>query len=60
MLQESIVVFQETGQLVPAMLMDKTSSLGISHWVTHKDDQEFTIYFCGDRAEKTSMIVTSA
>ena len=31
---------------LPAPLVDKASSLGISHWVTRQDDGGFTIYFC--------------
>lgn len=31
---------------MPAPVVDKASSLGISHWVTRKDDQDFVIYFC--------------
>jgi hypothetical protein len=31
---------------MPAPLVDKASSLGVSHWVTQKDAQEFVIYFC--------------
>jgi hypothetical protein len=31
---------------LPAPLLDKASSLGISHWVQRKNAEEFTIYFC--------------
>ena len=39
-------IYQLVAPFMPAPLVDKASSLGISHWVTHKDDQEFVIYFC--------------
>jgi len=31
---------------MPAPLVDKASSLGISHWVTQSGNQESVIYFC--------------
>jgi hypothetical protein len=39
-------IYQLVAPFMPAPLVDKASSLGISHWVTQKDDQEFVIYFC--------------
>jgi hypothetical protein len=39
-------IYRLVAPFMPAPLVDKASSLGISHWVTHKDDQEFAIYFC--------------
>jgi len=39
-------VYKLTAPFMPAPLVDKASSLGISHWVTQKDDQEVVIYFC--------------
>ncbi len=39
-------IYKLVAPFMPAPLVDKASSLGISHWVTHKDDQEFVIYFC--------------
>jgi hypothetical protein len=39
-------VYKLVAPFMPAPLVDKSASLGISHWVTHNDDQEFVIYFC--------------
>jgi hypothetical protein len=39
-------IYKLIAPFMPAPLMDKASSLGISHWVVHKDDGEFVIYFC--------------
>ena len=36
----------ETHPFMPAPLVDKASSLGISHWVTQQDDRDIVIYFC--------------
>ena len=39
-------IYRLVAPFMPAPLVDKASSLGISHWVTHKDDQEVVVYFC--------------
>ena len=39
-------IYRLIAPFLPAPLLDKASSLGISHWVTRKGDQEFVIYFC--------------
>jgi hypothetical protein len=39
-------IYRLVAPFMPAPLVDKASSLGISHWVAQKDDQEFVIYFC--------------
>jgi hypothetical protein len=39
-------IYKLIAPFIPAPLVDKASSLGISHWVTRQDDQEFVIYFC--------------
>jgi hypothetical protein len=39
-------IYKLVAPFMPAPLVDKASSLGISHWVTPKDDQEVVIYFC--------------
>jgi hypothetical protein len=39
-------IYKLVAPFMPAPLMDKASSLGVSHWVTQKDDGEFVIYFC--------------
>jgi hypothetical protein len=39
-------IYRLLAPFLPAPLVDKASSLGISHWVTQNDDQEFVIYFC--------------
>jgi len=39
-------IYKLVAPFLPAPVVDKASSLGIEHWVTQKNDQEFTIYFC--------------
>jgi len=39
-------IYRIIAPFLPAPLVDKASSLGVSHWVTQKNDQEFVIYFC--------------
>ena len=39
-------IYRLVAPFMPAPLVDKASSLGISHWVTQNDQQEFVIYFC--------------
>ena len=39
-------IYRLIAPFMPAPLVDKASSLGISHWVTQNEDQEFVIYFC--------------
>jgi hypothetical protein len=39
-------IYKLIAPFMPAPLVDKASSLGVSHWVTQNDDQEFVIYFC--------------
>ena len=39
-------IYRLIAPFMPAPLVDKASSLGISHWVRQDDDQEFVIYFC--------------
>ncbi len=39
-------IYKLVAPFLPAPVVDKASSLGIAHWVTQKNDQEFTIYFC--------------
>lgn len=39
-------IYKLVAPFMPAPLVDKASSLGVSHWVTQKDDGEFVIYFC--------------
>lgn len=39
-------IYKVVAPFLPAPLVDKASSLGISHWVRHMDSQEFVIYFC--------------
>jgi hypothetical protein len=39
-------IYKLLAPFMPAPLMDKASSLGVSHWVLHKEDGEFVIYFC--------------
>ena len=41
-------IYRLVAPFMPAPLVDKASSLGIAHWVTQNDDQEFVIYFCRD------------
>jgi len=38
-------IYKLVAPLMPAPLVDKASSLGFSHWVTHNDDQGFVVYF---------------
>jgi hypothetical protein len=39
-------IYKLVAPFMPAPLVDKASSLGISHWVIQEDDQESIIYFC--------------
>ena len=39
-------IYKLIAPFMPAPLVDKASSLGVSHWITEKDDQELVIYFC--------------
>jgi hypothetical protein len=39
-------IYKVVAPLMPAPLVDKASSLGISHWVTQVDGLQFIIYFC--------------
>ncbi len=39
-------IYRLVAPFMPAPLVDKASSLGISHWITRQDDGGFTIYFC--------------
>ena len=39
-------IYRLVAPFMPAPLVDKASSLGISHWVAQEGDQEFVIYFC--------------
>jgi len=39
-------IYKLIAPFMPAPLVDKASSLGLSHWITHHDDQELVIYFC--------------
>jgi hypothetical protein len=39
-------IYRLMAPFMPAPVVDKASSLGISHWVTQVDDQRFIIYFC--------------
>ena len=39
-------IYKVIAPFMPAPLVDKASSLGISHWVTQVDGQQFVIYFC--------------
>ena len=39
-------IYKLVAPFMPAPLVDKASSLGISHWVTQGDGQESVIYFC--------------
>jgi hypothetical protein len=39
-------VYRLVAPFMLAPLVDKVSSLAISHWVTQDDDQEFVIYYC--------------
>lgn len=39
-------IYRLVAPFLPAPLVDKASSLGISHWVTRQDDGGLAIYFC--------------
>jgi len=39
-------IYRLVAPFMPAPLVDKASSLGISHWVTQKEGAEVIIYFC--------------
>lgn len=39
-------IYKLVAPFIPAPLLDKASSLGISHWLLRQDDKGFTIYFC--------------
>ena len=39
-------IYKVVAPFMPAPLVDKASSLGISHWITQKADEEVAIYFC--------------
>jgi len=39
-------IYKLIAPFMPAPLVDKASSLGISHWITDNDDQALVIYFC--------------
>ncbi len=39
-------IYRLVAPFMPAPLIDKATSLGISHWVTHGDETEVMIYFC--------------
>jgi len=39
-------IYRLVAPFMPAPLVDKASSLGLSHWITPQDNQEFFIYFC--------------
>ena len=39
-------IYKLLAPFMPAPLLDKASSLGVSHWVLQKDDGAFVIYFC--------------
>ncbi len=39
-------IYRLVAPFLPAPLVDKASSLGISHWITRQDDGGFAIYFC--------------
>ena len=39
-------IYKLVAPFMPAPLVDKASSLGVSHWVTQQADQGFVIYFC--------------
>jgi hypothetical protein len=42
-------IYKLTAPFMPAPLVDKASSLGIAHWVTKTDDDEYVIYFCKEQ-----------
>lgn len=39
-------IYKLVAPFMPAPLVDKASSLGLSHWVTTQGAHEFVIYFC--------------
>lgn len=39
-------IYRLIAPFLPAPVVDKATSLGISHWVTQSQEQEFVIYFC--------------
>jgi hypothetical protein len=39
-------IYKLVAPFMPAPLVPKASSLGISHWVTQGEEQESVIYFC--------------
>jgi hypothetical protein len=39
-------IYRLFAPFLPAPLVDKASSLGVSHWATRKDEKEWVIYFC--------------
>jgi hypothetical protein len=39
-------IYKLVAPFMPAPLVDKATSLGISHWITEVNDQELVIYFC--------------
>jgi hypothetical protein len=39
-------IYKLVAPFMPAPLVDKASSLGISHWIAQRDEQEWAIYFC--------------
>jgi hypothetical protein len=39
-------IYKLVAPFVPAPLVDKASSLGLSHWVTKQGDREYVTYFC--------------
>ena len=44
-------IYRLVAPFLPAPVVDKASSLGISHWVTQGDGQEMVIYFCRPTAQ---------
>ncbi len=39
-------IYKLVAPFMPAPVVDKASSLGISHWITQEGEQQFVIYFC--------------
>jgi hypothetical protein len=39
-------IYRLHAPFMPAPLIDKATSLGTSHWVTHGDEQEVVVYLC--------------
>lgn len=39
-------IYKLVAPFLPAPLVDKASSLGMSHWVSQQEDEGFVIYFC--------------